>query len=105
MDGSETSSIKETMEIKLECHFSEDSEEGEIQHHKNVRKYIEEPTNTNEDVEFSQAEIKQTIEGFSDKKAPGIDGITGGIYQRAYKIFPRTITAIYNQCLKRGCFP
>ena len=39
------------------------------------------------------------------KKAPGIDGITGGIYLRTFNIFPRLITAIYNQCLKRGCFP
>jgi hypothetical protein len=28
MDGSETSSIKETMDVMLEYHFSEDSEEG-----------------------------------------------------------------------------
>jgi len=39
------------------------------------------------------------------KKAPGIDGITGGIYLRTFNTFPRLITAIYNQCQKRGCFP
>jgi len=39
------------------------------------------------------------------KKAPGIDGITGGIYLRTFNIFLRLVTTIYNQCLKRGCFP
>jgi hypothetical protein len=68
------------------------------------RKSIEEPIKTSEDVEFSQEEIRQTIESFNDKKAPGIDGITGGIYLRTFTIFPELVTTIYNQCLQRGCF-
>ena len=55
--------------------------------------------------EYSREEIKQVIESFNDKKAPGIDGITAGIYLRIFKIFPNLITIIYNQCLKRSCFP
>jgi len=55
--------------------------------------------------EFSIEEIKQVIESFNDKKAPGIDGITAGIYLRIFKTFPNLITTVYNQCLKRGCFP
>jgi hypothetical protein len=82
------------MDVMIDYYFSEDSKEGETQHHKNVRKYIEEPITTSEDVEFSQAEIKQTIEGFSDKKAPGIDGITGGIYLRTFNIFPDLVSHI-----------
>jgi len=42
-DGLETSSIKETMKVIIEYHFSEDREEVETQHHKNIRKYIEAP--------------------------------------------------------------
>jgi hypothetical protein len=35
-----------------------------------------------------------------------MDGITsGGIFLRKFNKFPRLVTAIYNQCLKRGCFP
>ena len=103
-DGSETTSIQDTVKVMLEYPFAEDREE-ETLHHKNIRKYIEEPLNTRDDVVFLREEIKQTIDSFNQKKAPGIDGITGGIYQRTYNIFPRVITAIYNQCLKRGCFP
>ena len=39
------------------------------------------------------------------KKAPGEDGITGEVYQSAFEIFPRFITAMYNGCLRRGVFP
>ena len=104
-DGSETTSIQDTMKVMLEYLFAEDREDEETLHHKNIRKYIEEPLNTRDNVAFSREEIKQMIDSFNKKKAPGIDGITGGIYQRIYKKFPRLITAIYNQCLKRGCFP
>jgi hypothetical protein len=45
------------------------------------------------------------IKSFDSKKALGIDGITAGIYLRTFNIFPRLVTAIYNQCLYRGCFP
>jgi hypothetical protein len=65
-DGSETSSIQETMEVMLEYHFTEDREE-ETQHHKNIRKTTEEPINTSEDAEFSREEIRQIIVSFNDK--------------------------------------
>ena len=39
------------------------------------------------------------------RKAPGIEGFTAGIYIRTFKIFPKLVTATYNQCLKRGYFP
>jgi len=103
-DGSETTSIQDTVKVMLDYLFVEDREE-ETLHHKNIRKYIEGPLNTRDKVAFLREEIKQTIDSFDQNKASGIDGITGGIYQRTYNIFPRVITAIYNQCLKRGCFP
>ena len=71
---------------------------------KKLRKTIEEPIRTNDDVEFCRQEIKHAIERFNDKKAPAIDGITGGIYPRTFNILPRLETAIYNQCLKEGAF-
>jgi len=86
--GSETTSIQDTMKLVLEYLFAEDREHEKTLHHKNIRKYIEEPLNTRDDVAFSREEIKHTIDSFNKKKAPGIDGITGGIYQRIYKKFP-----------------
>jgi hypothetical protein len=47
---------------------------------------------------------KQKIERFNGKKAPGLEGITSGIYPRTFNKFPRVVRAIYNQCIKRGCF-
>jgi len=100
-DGTETSSILETMNIMLDHLIIDDREEEETYYHKNIRKIIEEPIQTCDDLEFSQGEIKQMIESFNGKKTPGIDGITSGILLRTFNKFPRLVTAIYNQCLKR----
>jgi hypothetical protein len=74
----ETSTLHETVNVILDCLFTEDSEEDNL-HHKNVRKAIEDPIHTNKDAHFSQEEIKNTIESFNHKKAPGLDEITDGI--------------------------
>ena len=39
------------------------------------------------------------------KKAPGEDGITAEIFKQTFKILPKSITAMYNGCLKNGIFP
>jgi hypothetical protein len=44
-------------------------------HHNKLRKMIQEPIHTCEDTECTQGEIKQTIESFNGKKAPGIMGL------------------------------
>ena len=77
-------SLHETANIILDYLFTEDS--GEDNHHKNIKKAIEEPVHTDDDAEFTQEEIKNTIESFNHKKAPGLDGITGGIYQRMFHV-------------------
>jgi hypothetical protein len=91
-DGSETLSIQETMNILPDQLFTEDRED--ILHHKHIRKNIEEPISSSDDIDFSREEIQHTIESFSDKKAPEMDGITGGIYLRTFNTFPRLATAI-----------
>jgi hypothetical protein len=72
---------------------------------KKIRKTTEKPIRTSDDVELSREEIKHVIESVNDKRAPGIDRITGSFYVRTFNIFPRLVTTIYNQCLKRGYFP
>jgi hypothetical protein len=37
----------------------------------------------------------------NNKKSPGEDGITAEIYKLTFKIFPKSITALYNSCLKK----
>ena len=102
-DGTERTSLHETANVICDYLFTEDSGEDNL-HHKNI-KNIEEPIHTDDNAEFTQEEIKNTIESFNYKKAPGLDGITGGIYHQMFYMFPRIITTIYNQCHRRGCFP
>jgi len=51
---------------------------------------------TSDDAEFTQREIKRTIESFNRKKAPGMVGITNDIFLRTFNKFPRIERAIYN---------
>jgi len=80
-DGTETTKLQETINEILDRLYKEDGEE-EKPNHKSIRKAVEEPIHTEDDVEFTPEEIKHTIESFGQKKAPGPDGITGGKYQR-----------------------
>jgi hypothetical protein len=57
-NGTETSSLHETVNVILDYHFTEDSEEDNS-HHKNIIKSIEEPIRTNEDADFTQEEIEK----------------------------------------------
>jgi hypothetical protein len=56
-------------------------------------------------IDFSQDEVRQIIEGFNPKKAQGPDGMTSDILIIVFKSMPKTVTLIYNKCLKRGYFP
>jgi hypothetical protein len=38
-----------------------------------------------------------------NKKAPGEGGITAEIFKQTFKILPKIITAMYNDCLKTEC--
>jgi hypothetical protein len=41
----------------------------------------------------------------NNKTAPGEDGITAEIHKLTFNIFPKTITALQNGCLRNGVFP
>jgi hypothetical protein len=104
-DGSRTANIKETIEFIIEKLIPEDNARDDTDHHTSVRRLTEQPIETTDDTEFTQDEVRQTIEGFNPRKAPGTDGITSEILTLIFKSIPKTLTSIYNECLKRGCFP
>ena len=52
--------------------------------------------------EFTQDEVRQIIEGVHTRKAPGQEGITSEILLLIFKSIPKTVTSIYNECLKKG---
>jgi 3-deoxy-D-arabino-heptulosonate 7-phosphate (DAHP) synthase class II len=62
--------MTETLKFMLEQLIPEDSAQDETDRHKNVRR-LTEPIETTEDKEFTQDEIRQIIEGFNPRKAPG----------------------------------
>ena len=41
----------------------------------------------------------------NNRKAPGEDGITGDNLYQAFKTLPKSMTALYNGCLRKGIFP
>jgi hypothetical protein len=84
-DGSFTSDLNETIQIMTDYLIPTDEQ--------------------NDDRDYTPTEVKKAIEELNRKKAPGEDGITGEIYQRVYKQFPTFIYTLYNECLRKGCFP
>jgi hypothetical protein len=104
-DGTLTTDINETITYMLDYLIAKDDEDKDSDYHNTIRAQIEIPIQTADDREYTPEETRTAIEILKSKKAPGEDGITSEILQRAYKQFPSFIHTIYNQCLRQGCFP
>jgi len=74
--------------------------------HSLIRKYAnkKQPLYTTDDMEFRNEEGSQVIECLQPKKAPGTNGIIIEIVKLVFKEIAITVTAIYNACLRTGCF-
>jgi hypothetical protein len=70
-----------------------------------IRRLTQRPIKTTDNRQFTQHEDRQIIEGFNPRKEPAPDGMTSKILILVFKTIPTTVTYIYNECLKRGCFP
>ena len=70
-----------------------------------IRSLAEQTIDTPDDKDFTQNEVRQVVEGFKPRKAPGPDGITNEIQQLFYKGMPKTTTATYNEYLRTGKRP
>jgi ATP-dependent helicase YprA (DUF1998 family) len=82
-----------------------DEVDNESNYHNTIRTQTERPIQAADDREYSLEEIRLAIEAINSKKAPGEDGITSEILQRAYKQIPNLIYTSYNQCLSQACLP
>lgn len=51
------------------------------------------------------SELKAALFRQSPSKAPGLDGITGGIVRRAWPVIAHYFLALANSCLQSGIFP
>jgi hypothetical protein len=63
-DCTQTTNLQETINEILDYLYKED-DGVEIQHHKSIRKAVDEPIHTEDDVVFTPEEVKHTIDSFS----------------------------------------
>jgi hypothetical protein len=103
--GSPTANTKETLSLMMDTFAPKDNRRDDNYYHKQVMALTKQPANTADDQEFTIDEISNIIQRMNNNKVPGEDGITGVIYNHAFKTVPTFITAIYNGCLKQGIFP
>ena len=100
-----TETMEEMIELMLEHLFPDDDPQIDTDQQKEVRRQTKQPINMADDKEFTQDEVRQVVEGFKDKKAPGPNGITNEIVKIVFQAIPKTMTRLYNACLKSGHFP
>jgi hypothetical protein len=70
----------------------EDDTQDDTDHHKTIRRLAEQPLDTKDNTEYTQDEMRQVIEGFKPKKAPGPNGVTNDIIKLVLKAIPGTMT-------------
>ena len=104
-DGSRTTNIDDILQTMIDMLIPEDSTQNDTIQYKNTRRLADQRIDTANDREFTQDEVRQTTESFNPRKAPSQEGITREILTLAFQSIPQTITAMYNECLKRGHFP
>ena len=101
-DGTLTAGLNETIKHMLEHFTPEDNQNDDSEYNKQARTQSQEPIDT---IDFTVEETKNAAASMGNKKAPGEDGITSEIYKSTIETLPRYITAIYNECLRKGTFP
>jgi hypothetical protein len=89
----------------MEQLIPEDNPQDDMNHHRNIRRLTEQLIEIIDDREFTQDEVRYVIKRFNPRKAPGLDGIAGETLTLVFNCIPKTVTSIYNECLKSGCFP
>ena len=104
-DNTFTTDLASTMTCMMQHFIPEDKREDDDEHHKEIRKRVNIPINTVDDVPFTTYEIRNGISKFDLRKAPGMDGLTSEIHSRAFELFPLFTTEVYNSCLRAAHFP
>ena len=88
----------------IETFTPEDKEETDSAGHKLIRAAIKIPI-TVDDIPFTTNEMREAKKGMDKKKSPGEGGITSDILYCAFRLLPKSTTALYNGCLRTACFP
>ena len=82
-DGTVTSGMAETVNVTMEHFTPADEEVTDRDYHKLITAQNKTPVTTEDDKPFMTAEIRDAIYAMNRNKAPGEDGITADILQRA----------------------
>jgi hypothetical protein len=105
LDGCYTSNLNETAQVILVHLITKDDRTDDTDYHKRIQREIREPNQTEDDREFTPAEIKNAIEEIKKKKAPGEDGITREIYKRVLSCSPHSRTQYTVYACKQDVSP
>ena len=103
-DGTYTETLKETIEYLMKYIFPKDILEEEDELQRNIR-CVGETTDTSNDPQFTENEIKYAVDSQRNKKAAGFQKLKAEIIKITYKIIPEIINKLFNSCLKIGYFP
>jgi hypothetical protein len=104
-DGNFTQTPFESMEYVLKQMFPFDDEESEEKQHKSIREYVKEPPNTENDLNFTLAEINEVINNLKPNETPGWDSISNEILKNIHNFEPELLLLLFNKCLNLGYFP
>ena len=85
-NGTHTDGLLETLQCVLEYLAPKDDKSEETEYHKQIRRLIEELMDT-EEKDFTEEEIRQTIQSIDYKKATAEDGITSKILLWTFEDF------------------
>lgn len=99
-----TTCAKETAEALLEHFYPADTPDTIARHHQ-LRACYDAPVDTENDLPFTEEEVRECLQYMNPKKAPGLDHITADICQQFASAYPRLITNIMNRCLTLQHFP
>ncbi|KAJ2943479.1 hypothetical protein O0L34_g16587 [Tuta absoluta] len=110
VNGDQVMSPEESAAFLAGTFFPADDEKNDSINHKDISKKAKDSTASTEegdlnDPPFTTTELRNAVNSFNPKKAPGPDGFTADIFQSAIAATEDVFLAIINKCFKLSHFP
>jgi hypothetical protein len=104
-DGTFTDNKVHTINAIMDVLFPKDECHDDTDYHKNIRLNAVHPINTEDDLPFTEQEIKACFDCQNKNKAPGIDNFPADVALNTFLTIPLEVRQIYNSCLEVGYYP